>query len=129
MNNAELWQSYKEYTQTLSDNSRKLAFAAGGLCWIFKTGTASFPSVVRVALAFIIVFFICDLLQFIVGAVFLRYWTRKAEKEMWQKHSTIDGDYEKPAWLDTPSFTFWWAKIIALLLAYLFLGKHIFTMN
>jgi len=129
MTNAELWKSYKELTQTLSENGRKLAFAAAGLAWVFKTDVATFPPAVRLALAFVVAFFSFDLLQFVVGAVLLRIWTRREEKKKWKANNSLDGDYEKPGWLDTPPFSLWWAKIIALLLAYACLGMHLIKMN
>jgi len=129
MTNAELWQSYKELTQTLSENARKLAFAAVGLGWVFKTDVATFPTAIRIALCFVVAFFICDIMQFVIGAVLLRIWTRREEKKKWKNNNSLGGDYEKPDWLDTPSFIMWWVKIIALLLAYACLGMHLIKMN
>ncbi len=129
MTNEDLWNSYKEQTQTLSEICRKLAFAASGLCWIFKTSIATFPSAVRFALAFIVMFFLFDILQFLVGATILRRWTRAGEKKKWKENQSIEGDYEKPEWIDIPAFTLWWVKIIALLAAYACLGVHIIRMN
>ncbi len=126
MNNSDLWKQYDGYTKDLSDNLRKLGFAASAISWFFKSSTYSFPKPILLALGFIVVFFTADILQYLFGAIFIRFWTRYQEKKKFKKDGTIEGDYLKPAWLDYPSFTMWWIKTIALLCGYIFIGFHIF---
>ena len=127
MKNKDLWKQYEDYTKDLTTNCRKLGFAAAGICWFFKTATYTFPKPIMIALGCIVSFFIADILQFLFGSLFIRFWTRSQEKVKWKQSNTIEGDYEKPAWLDYPAFTMWWIKIICLLFGYIFIGIQIFT--
>lgn len=125
MKNSELWESYAEYTKTLTDNARKLGFAAAGICWFFKTPDNKFPFHILLALGFTVLYFISDMLQFLFGALVLRCWTRHEEKELWKAKKSIEGDYKKPAWLDYPSYAMWWLKIIFLLAAFILIGLYL----
>lgn len=126
MKNEELWAQYKEYTQDLSTNCRQLGFASAGICWFFKTETYTFPLTIIYALGFTVAFFTLDMLQYITAALLIRIWTRSNEKAMWKKNNTIEGVYNKPAWLDYPSFTMWWLKIISLFFAFCCIAFHLF---
>jgi hypothetical protein len=125
MKNNELWDDYKEYTKTLSEVARKLGFAAAAICWFFKTPDNIFPPCILVGLGFIVLYFMCDILQLLFGAVLIRTWTRKEEKKMWKEKNTIYGEYDKPERLDKPSYIMWWIKIICLLIAFSFMGLHL----
>lgn len=125
MKNSELWASYKEYTETLSSNARTLGFAAAGICWIFKGADNTFPKAILLALVFDVSYFLCDMIQFLLAAVFLRIWTRREEVRRWKHESTIDGDYLKPPWLDYPAYTLWWMKVFCLLISFILIGWHI----
>ncbi len=125
MKNAELWEQYNNYSEILSTNSRKLAFAAAAICWFFKSPEVVFPEYILAALFFIVGFFIADILQYLSAASVLRYWIRNQEKEMWSEKETIQGEYEKPAWPDYPALGFWWINIISLLAAYVFIALQI----
>ena len=125
MKNQELWKQYEDYTKELTGNARKLAFAAAAICWFFKASDDKFPTLILFALSFVVLFFMADILQFFCGALMLRLWTRKQEKLKHKKTGTIEGDYDKPAWLDHPSFGLWCLKIIALFLSFLFIGLHL----
>ena len=122
MKNKELWASYEFYTGELTKFSRQLAFAAAALCWLFRTQDGVFPAPILFSLAFVVLFFFCDILQYFVAAHLLRWWTRRKEKEMWETHHTIDGEYEKPAWLDKPAVVLFNLKVIALCFAFIALG-------
>ena len=125
MKNEELWASYVDYTKALSEFARKLGFGAAAICWFFKAPDNAFPPNVKISLIFVVLYFMFDLLQYMFGAALLRAWTRHTEKKMWKEKKTIEGDYEKPAWLDYPSYTLLWIKVISLLLGYIFLGLHL----
>lgn len=118
MKNEELWNQYKEYTQELTVNCRKLGFASAGICWLFKTETYTFSTSIIYALGFTVAFFMLDILQYISAALIIRFWTRSKEKKMWEQEKTLEGEYNKPAWLDYPTFTMWWLKIISLFFAF-----------
>lgn len=126
MTNEELWKSYDKYTNDLSNISRKLAFSAAALSWFFKTTKNNFPAEILIALRLIIIFFIADILQYLLGAVFIRIWTRHYEKKKYKETGSIDGDYSKPSCLDYPAYLMWWIKIIVLLVSYIYIGLYVF---
>lgn len=122
MKNAELWKSYDYYTGELTKFSRQLAFAGTAICWFFKTEDVTFPKPILISLVLIVSFFILDILQYFLGAHILRWWTQCEEKKMWEKKKKIDGEYHKPRWLDSPSFTLFNIKIVALFTAFVALS-------
>ncbi|MEW8058542.1 MAG: hypothetical protein AB2787_03645 [Candidatus Thiodiazotropha endolucinida] len=122
MKNEELWKSYDSYTSELTKYSRQLAFAGAAICWFFKSPEVTFPKPIIVSLAFIISFFIFDILQYFVSAHLLRWWTRKEEKKMWVKENTIEGEYHKPWWIDSPAFVFFNIKALMLFAAFISIG-------
>lgn len=126
MKNKDLWESYSNFTKDLSDNIRKLAFAAAAICWMLKRQDNLFPEDVLYALGAVVVFFFFDIFQYLSGALFIKLWTEYKEKEFVTETGTIDGDYQKPKWLDYPPFCCWMLKSVALLVSYLYLGKYIF---
>jgi len=129
MTNKELWGQYKEYTADLTNNARKLAFAAGAIAWFFKDNDNIFPKSILFAIGFLVLFFICDISQFIFGALMIGWWTRKEEKKKYKETKSIEGGYDKPAWLDYPCRTFWFLKIVFLLLTFTCIGVYIFLIN
>jgi len=118
---ADLWQNYLFYTQSLSENCRKLAFAGAAICWFFKSSTLIFPPAIMGALIFIVLFFLFDIFQYLVAAILLRIWTRSAENKMWKLKGNIDEDVEKPAWLDTPAYVFFLLKLFSLITSFVFI--------
>ncbi len=121
MKTTELWQNYQSYTEALSKNSRKLAFAGAAICWFFKSEKLIFPPAISGALIFIVLFFLLDILHYFCAAVILRVWTRNAEKKMWKEKGTIDLDVEKPAWLDIPPYFLFLLKLGSLCTAFVFI--------
>ena len=126
MKNSDLWQQYSNFTKDLSDNIRKLAFTSAALCWLFKNNENVFPEEIRFSLGAIAVFFIFDIFQYLLGALFVKFWTESKEKEFLIKTGNIEGDYHKPTWLDLPSFYCWVLKCLSLAVSYFYLGEYIF---
>jgi len=126
MKNAELWKQYDEYTKALTANCQKLGFAAAAIAWFFKTSAGTFPTAILFAFGFVVMFFAADILQYVLAALLIRVWTRSQEKAKWKAKQTIEGEYEKPAWLDYPAFTMWWIKIVCLFAAYVCIGIKLF---
>lgn len=118
MNNSELWSQYRSYTEEFSKFSRQLGFAAAAICWFFKSDTVTFPTLILLALIFLMLFFMVDVLQYFVSAHRLRSWTRAEEIKMYNETGSIEGDYPKPAWLDRPAFIFFNMKAILLFAGY-----------
>jgi tellurite resistance protein TehA-like permease len=129
MKNQELWECYKDYTRTLTEVARKLGFAAAAICWLFKENDNTFPFPILTGLSFVVMYFTCDILQFLLGAVFIRTWIRSEEKKRWKEQKTIEGDYNKPAWLDYPSYIMWWIKILCLLSSFILIGFHLIHLS
>ncbi len=126
MTNSDLWASYDNFTKDLSDNARKLAFAAAAIAWVFKGPDNTFPPLIRFSFGFIILFFVFDILQYFLGAILLKSWTEDQEKKKFRETGKIEGEYNKPKKLDKPSFKCMVVKTVALLVGYCFLGFHIF---
>jgi len=121
---AECWQQYWERTKVVTDQSRKLGLVVGAACWFFKTPEGSFPPYILRALVSLVAFFFLDLLQFFVAAALLRWWTRREETTLWKTKGTVEGDVEKPWWLDKPPFVFFVVKIFAFLVSFAFLSAE-----
>jgi len=81
MNLRNHWGNYEEYTRIASTNSKKAAYAIGAICWAFQTKEGFFQPLVYGALFFLVLFFIFDVFQYLVGAANLRNWLYKYEKE------------------------------------------------
>ena len=126
MKNSEIWNSYSNFTLDLSNNARTLAFAGAAIAWLFKTQDNTFPSIVLWGLFFIIIFFILDILQYFLGAIILKFWAEGEESKQLEETGKIDGEYDKPRYIDYPSFFCWVAKVISLLMGYICLGTYIF---
>lgn len=122
MKNKELWDTYSFYTEELTKYSRQLAFAGAAICWFFKTPEVTFPKVISIALGLIVLFFILDIMQYFVSAHLLRWWIRKEEIRKWQAEKTIQGEYDKPWWVDSPAFIFFNLKAGALFLSFAAIG-------
>lgn len=129
MNNKEAWSHYKDYTRDVTEHSRKLGFAGAAICWFFKENPAIFPIPILYALAAIILFFVCDICQNMSGALLTKRWLRREEIKKWKETEDIEGIYEKPGWIDYPSFVFFNMKIVSLITSFLFIGWHIFKMQ
>jgi hypothetical protein len=127
MDSKVIWKSYDDYTRLFSNNSRKLAFAAGVIAWAFRSSTGTFAPLVEWAWVFIIAFFGADLLQYFVAAIVLREWMRTQERKRIAEGKSIDGEYEMPGWLDCPAFSCLWVKFVSLVIAFICLGVHIFS--
>jgi hypothetical protein len=121
----EVWESYAFYTEKITEQSRKLAFAASGICWFFKAPDIRFPPTILTALLCIVLFFTIDLLQYFISAMLLKYWARKQEKIAYAEMGTIDVEVDKPTSLDTAGFYLFCFKILTLFIGYILIAAHI----
>lgn len=117
----DVWREYGEITKTLSENARKLAFAGAAICWFFKTEDATFPGKIVFSLAFIVLFFLCDMLQYLASIVLLRLLARRKEKIFKFNKLPLDTPIEKPLWVVGPPFMLFLAKLVFLFTAFVFL--------
>ena len=102
--NKEIWEQYSNFAIDLSNNARKLAFGGAAIAWIFKTEENTFSISVLCALFFIIVFFILDIIQYLIGAIRLKHWIETEERKKQKETGDIEGEYEKPIYIDVPSY-------------------------
>jgi len=126
MKTIALWEQYQQYTKTLTDHSRKLAFAGAAICWFFKTPEITFPNLILKALGLIVLFFLFDILHYLLGAIMVGVWTRRQEVKAWKREQKIPDELDKPAWLDLPSQIFFGAKILVLIIAFSLIGLEFY---
>jgi hypothetical protein len=130
MTNSEAWEKVIEYTSILSDNLRKLGFAAVAICWVFRSPEFLFPPAIIMSFAFTVIYFIFDILQYYVAAVVRRTWLYSEEEKRLKKNEPIDtGNYVMEKRLDYPAFVLWNVKTISLLVAYGFIIFHVFNIQ
>jgi len=67
--NSAFWDPYHSQTIILSSVCRQLAYAEGGICWIFiKQGCAQHPEIYLI-LKSIVFFFVFDFFQYLVAII------------------------------------------------------------
>ncbi|MCY4673799.1 MAG: hypothetical protein OXD43_08580 [Bacteroidetes bacterium] len=119
----DLWESYDFYTKALTEQGRKLAFAAAAICWFFKSEDVTFPWPITAALVCIVLYFTFDVLQYLVAATKIRNWTYKKEDELESKKGKADleEDVEKPPHLDDWPLRFFCLKLYVLFASFFWL--------
>lgn len=117
----DIWTEYQENTRELSENARKLAFACAAICWFFKSNAATFPGKIIYSLVFIVLFFLFDMLQYLVSAVTIRTWATRKEKILQFNKLPLDSKVEKPRWLVRYPFYLFLLKLFFLLSSFVFL--------
>ena len=122
---SEIWQGYQASTETLSQVARPLGFAAAGVAWVLRAPDLSFAPVVKLSLLCTVGFFAADLLQYYVAAGITFIWARRKERQLWKAQKTIEGDLDRPHWLDVPARVMFHTKVLLLLGAFISLGAHV----
>jgi len=125
MTSKQLWEQYQHYTRDITQHGRTLGFGGAAICWIFKRDDFSFPALIYAALFFFIVFFIADVLQGLSGALILKFFTQKHEARLWRETRSIEGEIQKPRWVDRPAFVFFIAKCVLLVIGFAFIGLYL----
>lgn len=126
MTTETLWEQYGEYTRDVTANSRKLAFAVAAICWFFKTPEITFPPATLGCLALLVVFFICDILHYVIAAFTLRRFLEAEEKKHWNETGEELINVLKPRWVDYPATFFFVAKTLVLLTSFGMLATEFF---
>lgn len=121
MNAEKLWEEYQHYTRDITEHGRKLGFAGVAICWIFKLSDFTYPGPVLNAMALFVLYFIADLFQSFSGALTVRFFTEHKEAKMSKETEKLEGDIDKPRWVDYPAFFFFVLKVLLLLAAFAFL--------
>jgi hypothetical protein len=96
---------YYEFSGKLSDNTRKLAFAGIAIVWIFKQekeGTFILPDMLKLAVLMFVITLSFDLLQYIE-----------------------DSELTASRYFNWPANFFFWSKVIALVIGYVFILKFL----
>ncbi|RBP41430.1 hypothetical protein DES53_107262 [Roseimicrobium gellanilyticum] len=125
MTGKELWAQYQVYTRDLTEHGRTLGFAGVGICWLFKDGEFTFPLLVYVSLSAFVSYFICDILQPLLGALSLKRFTEKEEERLKTTTNTIEGEIEKPRSVDRPAYTCFLLKTAFLVTGFLIVGAEL----
>lgn len=132
------WAEKETYDKGLTENSRKLAFAAAAICWFFRGDDVTFPVVILLSLTAVILFFAFDLAQYYAGSLIHGRLARQAEVEDWagvpreERRKRYD---RNPIAEKRPGDDYWplfWrnAKLISLVASFFFLilefGRQMF---
>jgi hypothetical protein len=124
----ELWRQYDFYTGETTKHARYLGFAGLGLCWFFRTSDITFPTAILTAMVILVLFFLTDLLQYYVGAMNLRGWLQREEKQAGDNGIELGMlDLWPPKELDRQGFWLFKAKLVLLLIGFLSIGVELVT--
>ena len=125
MTGKELWEQYQHYTRDITEHGRTLGFGGAAVCWIFKRDDFTFPALIYGALLLFIAYFMADILHALSGALTIKYFTEHQEAKMWTEQKKIDGEIQKPRWVDRPAFFFFIAKCVLLVGGFAFLALYL----
>jgi hypothetical protein len=113
----EVQNAYEALSGKASDIIRQLSLAGIGLIWLFKTslGTSEQldPRLLR-GTFFIFLALTFDLLQYLIGTATWHIYFRKKEREQ----TTEEEKFEAPEWINWPTWTLFWMKSTAMVIAY-----------
>jgi hypothetical protein len=121
MNLKEADQNYRDYSGLASTVTRQLSFAGIAFVWLLALGGKVPTSKVHIANDLLVIGFVLvitlasDFLQYVAGAALWGGFRRHQEK----KGVLV---FEAPGWINRPALTFFWLKIVGVLLAYVLLG-------
>jgi len=124
------WDNYQARTARLGDVVRQLAFAGIALLWVFSNGETAprgpihLPGDLRGPAAALIATLIFDILGQVVGVVGVRIVTGRAEdrRDALPADQQTDFEFKYPDWFPWIGETTLALKVIALLVAYIWLG-------
>lgn len=125
---SEYRKTYYEFSGKVSDVARHLAFAGIALIWIFKVGTKDSPRVPTELLppsAFFVASLALDLLQYIAATCVWGVFQWSEERKL--ENVTDNPELDAPSWFKWPQFIFFVLKLVAVVIAYYFLTKHIWV--
>jgi hypothetical protein len=119
-------EAAREYTKLASEIVRQLSLAGIGIIWLFKNSDGSdklFDPILIVPLLLLAFALFCDLIQYIIGGIIWRSFTKNN-----QHLKTIqnpDPEIDIPDSKSTPTYLFYAMKIIAMFIAYIFIITHL----
>ena len=112
---------YYTFSGLASNVSRQAAFAGIALIWVFNDKNASgihLPVELMWPTLFLILALGLDLLHYIVGSAIWGVFHRIKEKQL---GSHPDPDVTAPVYLNWPTLFFFWGKLLAICVGYIFL--------
>lgn len=123
-----LWDQYQHYTRDLTEHTRKLGFAAGAICWLFRNPEGPiFPGLIQGALLFLVAFFVSDILHCFLGSLALKKYLEDKEAEIVSRGETLTEDtvilHTRDA--DRAAFSLYRCKVAFLLLSFGMIGSEI----
>ncbi|MET4599236.1 MULTISPECIES: hypothetical protein [Stenotrophomonas] len=108
---------YYSFSSKTSDISRQLSFAGIAFIWVFKpedaVPTAIPPELLWPAGLFVLALAL-DLLHAAYGTLAWGIFSRHHEK----RGVALDDEFDAPSWLNWPALTFFWGKVLAVIVAY-----------
>ncbi|SMG10281.1 hypothetical protein SAMN05661096_00304 [Marivirga sericea] len=119
-------QSFDVFTTKASDLSRQLCFAGIAIIWIFKVyeGTEfKLPEILYKPLLIFCLALLSDLMQFIYGSVMIGILLRITSAKQ------AEDDVHYPRVLNFPTWFFFVAKIVLLIIAYIVLINFLMDKN
>ena len=113
------------YTGKVSDISRHLAMTAIALIWIFKVdkadGSWSLDTGLTTAAFLVAISLICDFLQYLYGGIAWSAFHASKEKADVSENT----DFKAPRWINYPTNSFYFAKVVSVLVAYFIIANFI----
>lgn len=127
----KFWTAYSNNTSTLSNICRQLAFAEGGICWLFLTiggkNLQIIPLDIKVILLFLVLFFIFDACQYFCLAFYNKIIAFLYEEKVNDKSIKKKADITRPVWINYPGSFCFGMKLFCIGTASFFLiGKFFF---
>lgn len=115
---------YYFYSGKTSDLVRQLGLAGIAVVWIFKRdvqGVPKIPNELLFPLGLIVIGLALDLLQYAIATSIWGIFQRSKEKT----GVAEDADFRAPRQFNWPSLTFFVLKVVAIVVAYVFLLRHL----
>jgi hypothetical protein len=120
MKREEARSAYYEFSGKLSEVARQLSFAGIAVVWLFHVDAKRGPQIderLWQAITLIVISLACDFAQYGYQTAAWGILNRIQE----HRGVTADADFVAPAWLNWPGLLFFWAKVLAVGLAYVYL--------
>ena len=123
MNLEKCRETFYEFSGTLSDNARKLAFAGIAIVWIFKqgeNGSYTIPGALKTVMLMFIVSLSLDLLQYIWQTIVWGFFYNYKENKL---NYDEKADFLAPKIFKNVADVIFWAKVVALVIGYVFMVR------
>jgi len=123
---SEYRKTYYDLSGKTSDIARQLAFAGIALVWLFKQDTKPIPTIPKPLLlptALLACALASDLLHYAIATLIWGNFQWRKEKD---KNVDEDPNLSAPRYYNYPALTFFTAKLLFVIIAYLLIISYIF---